>query len=87
MYNGFDLYQKQQATVTSIKQANNNKIEQVSNWFSRTQIAPNAVDVLGYIPSYQINNLPFVVFASARPNNMDFIKKLQIGVLHMIMIW
>ena len=33
LYNGFDLYQKQQATVTSIEQANNNKIELVSNFY------------------------------------------------------
>ena len=77
LYNGFDLYQNQQATVTSIEEANNNKIEQVSNWFSRTQIAPNAVDVLGYIPSYQIKQpSPLLVLGIGQSEQYGFYKKI-----------
>jgi len=54
IYNGFDLQNTQQDTIANITQENKIKISKFSNWFEKVSVKPEALDVLGYIPSYAI---------------------------------
>ncbi len=51
IYSGFDLQNKQKATIENIENKQQKEVLLVSNFFQNLSILPNVLDVLGYIPT------------------------------------
>ena len=54
IYSGFDLQYQQQDTILNIQNEQNKEVRLVSKFFQNLTVLPDALDVLGYIPTYGV---------------------------------